>query len=98
MLAIFGVAWVFPNSVRNPLLQWKVKGLQKKNKAVCRLALICLFWCIWEERNRRTFKDEEFFNQSLKDFFSQTLFEWFRDSLELDFPSILNFLDTLFCG
>ena len=98
LLAFFGVTWLFPNSVRNLLLQWKVKGLPKKIRAVWRLAPICLFWCVWKERNRRTFKDEDLSEQGLKDLFFRTLFEWTKDSLELDFPSMLIFLENLFCG
>ncbi|RVW57227.1 hypothetical protein CK203_099699 [Vitis vinifera] len=49
------VVWVFPASMENLLLEWKIKGLGKKRRAVWRLAPICLFWCIWGERNRRTF-------------------------------------------
>ena len=98
LLVLFGVTWVFPVSLRNLLLQWKVKGFQKKNRAIWCLAPICLFWCVWKECNRRTFKDEELSDQGLKDLFFQTLFEWTRDSLELDFPSMLIFLDTLCCG
>ena len=52
LLSSFGLVWVFPTSVRNLLLEWKVKGLGKKRKAVWRLAPICLFWCIWQERNQ----------------------------------------------
>ena len=49
LLSSFGLVWVFPASVRNLLLEWKVKGLEKKRRAVWRLASICLFWCIWGE-------------------------------------------------
>ena len=31
-------------SVRNLLLEWKFKGLDKKRSIVLRKALICLFW------------------------------------------------------
>ena len=74
LLALFGVAWVFPDLVRNLLLQWKVEGFQKKNRAVWCLAPICLFWCVWKERNQRLFKDEELSDQGLKDLFFRTLF------------------------
>ena len=86
LLALFGVTWVFLDSVRNLLLQWKVKGFQRKNRAVWGLAPICIFWCVWKECNRRIFKDEELFDQGLKALFFWTLFEWTRDSLELDSP------------
>ena len=46
---VFGLVCVFPSLVKNLLLQWKVKGLNKKKRVVWRLALICLFWCIWKE-------------------------------------------------
>ena len=48
LLSSFGVVWVFPASVRNLLLKWKVKGLGKKRRAVWRLASICLF-CVFGE-------------------------------------------------
>ena len=55
LLSSFGVVWVFPDSVRNLLLEWKIKGLGKKRSVVWRMTPICLFWCIWGERNRRMF-------------------------------------------
>ena len=33
LLAIFGLVWVFPTLVRNLLLEWKVKRLDKKKRA-----------------------------------------------------------------
>ena len=51
LLLSFFWTWVFPASVRNLLLKWKVKGLRKKRRVVWRLAPICLFWCIWGEQN-----------------------------------------------
>ncbi|KAJ9700572.1 hypothetical protein PVL29_006059 [Vitis rotundifolia] len=55
LLYMLGVLWVFSASVRNLLLEWKIKGIGKKRCAVWRMAPICLFWCIWGERNRRMF-------------------------------------------
>ena len=45
----FELVWVFLASMRNLLLEWKVKGLGKKRRVVWRLTPICLFWCIWGE-------------------------------------------------
>ena len=94
LLAVFGLVWVFPASMRNHLQQWKCKGLKKKKRTVWRLAL----GGIWKEHNLRIFKDEELSNQRLKDFFIQSLLEWSQDPLELENPSLLNFLDALYCG
>ena len=73
-------------------------GLDKKKRAVWHFAPICLFWCNWKEHNQRTFKDEEFSDQRLKVFFIWSLLEWSYDYLDLENPSILNFLDALYCG
>ena len=88
----FGLVWVFSASVRNLLLEWKVKGLGKKRRVVWRLVPICLFWCIWGERNWRTFQEEEMSDPCLRSFFFRSLLEWFQQFLDLDSPSFLNFL------
>ncbi|KAJ9701144.1 hypothetical protein PVL29_006475 [Vitis rotundifolia] len=92
LLSNFGVMWVFPASVRNLLLEWKIKGLGKKRCAVWRMVPICLFWCIWGERNRRTFQEEEMSDTSLRNLFSRSLFEWSQQILVLDYLTFLNFL------
>ena len=76
LLSSFGVVWIFSASVRNLLLEWKVKGLGKKRRTVWRLTPICLFWCIWGERNRRTFQEEEMSNTCLRNLFFRSLLEW----------------------
>ena len=43
LLSSFGVIWVFPTSVRNLLLEWKIKGLEKKMSVVWKMVPICLF-------------------------------------------------------
>ena len=43
VLSSFGVVWVFPNSVRNLLLEWKIKDLGKKRSVVWKMTPICLF-------------------------------------------------------
>ena len=84
LLSFFGVIWVFPNLMRNLLGEWKIKGLGKKRKAVWRLAPICLFWCIWGERNRRIFQEEEMSDTSLRKLFLRSLLEWSQQFLDLD--------------
>ena len=76
LLTSFGPVWVFPNSMKKLLLEWKVKGLRKKKRAVWRLTPICLFWCTWEKQNWRTFQEEEMFDQSLRKLFTCSLLEW----------------------
>ena len=66
LLAAFGLVWVFLALMRNLLLEWKFKGLDKKKRIVWHLALICLFWCILKEHNGKTFEDDELLDQILK--------------------------------
>ena len=50
LLSSFGVVWVFPDSVRNLLLEWKIKGLGKKRSVVWRMVPICLFSVFGESK------------------------------------------------
>ena len=85
----FGVMWVFPDSVRNLLLEWKIKALGKKRSVVWRTMPICLFWCIWGERNRRMFKEEEMLDTSLRNLFLRSLLEWSQQFMDLSLFSEL---------
>ena len=89
---IFWTSVVFPASVRNLLLEWKVKGLGKKKRLVWRLVPICLSWCICREHNQRTFQKEELSDQCLRNLFFRSLLEWSQQFLDLDFLSFLKFL------
>ena len=59
-----------------------------------KMALICLFCCIWGERNRRTFLEEEMSNTSLRKLFLWSLLEWSQQfvDLDLDYLSFRNLL------
>ena len=83
---------MFPDSVRNLLLEWKIKGLGKKRSVVWRMTPICLFWCIWGERNRRMFQEEEMSNTSLRNLFLRSPLEWSQQIMDLDYLSFLNFV------
>ena len=43
LLALFGLVWVFPTSMIDLLLQWKVRALQKKKMAVCSNLFILVY-------------------------------------------------------
>ncbi|WKA03180.1 hypothetical protein VitviT2T_021306 [Vitis vinifera] len=94
LFSSFGVVWVLPDSVRNLLLEWKMKGMGKKRSVVWKMAPICLFWCIWGERNRRTFLEEEMTNTRLRKLFLRSLLEWSQQfmDLDLDYLSFRNLL------
>ncbi|RVW37057.1 Translation initiation factor IF-2, chloroplastic [Vitis vinifera] len=93
LFALFGVSWVLPFSVRETLLSWNGFFMGKNRKKVWRAAPLHIFWTVWKERNRLTFKDESVSIQRLKHSFILTL--WAEAKLFIDnCPlTIANFID-----
>ena len=89
MFSIFGIWWLISDLIRETFLRWCGSFVDRRHKA-WRVALSCIFWTIWKERNRRCFECEELLNQRLKDIFLNNFLVWVRDEGE----SI--FLCTLF--
>ena len=54
--SFFGVAWVFPSSIRQALEGWKGSFVGKRRKGVQRATSLCLLWTIWNVRNGVAFK------------------------------------------
>jgi hypothetical protein len=48
---------------------------------------VLLLWCLWRERNDRSFEDRERMMVELKSFFN-ILYLW---TFALDFPNVINF-------
>ena len=55
---------------------WQGQFAWHRHIDVWRLVPHCLMWCIWCERNARSFKDCERSLLEIKSFFLHTLFEW----------------------
>ncbi len=73
VLRSFGVLWVFPESITVPLSGW-YNYFGKQNSKVWNLVPLCLMWTIWQERNNRTFEDEEHSLPKLVELFYGLLF------------------------
>ena len=56
---------------------------------------LCIFWCLWWERNTRSFEGTERSMLELKGIVLRTLMDWSKASGVLSFSSVLDFLD--FC-
>ena len=52
----FGISWVPLHTVQDCLFSWW-NWLGKHPSNIWNLVPMCLMWCIWRERNRRTFED-----------------------------------------
>ena len=54
----FGISWVLPSTVPDLLFGWW-NWLGKHSSKIWNLVPLCLLWCLWRERNQRTFEDLE---------------------------------------
>ena len=63
---LFGVMWVLPLSARDTLLGWHGSFVGKKRRKAWMVALLCLFWLVWKERNMIAFENEDLSIQGVK--------------------------------
>lgn len=56
---LFGVAWVMSRRVRDLLVSWRGQLGQCMVLELWRFAPLCLLWCIWREKNARSFEGRE---------------------------------------
>ena len=75
-LAITDYNWVFPLMVCQFLLAWQSASVGKKRKRVWLAAPLCLFWTLWNERNRADFENETPSVHRIKSTFLFTLWSW----------------------
>jgi hypothetical protein len=54
----FRMSWVMPRWVIDLLTRWWFSG-RPRSAAVWKMTPICFFWCLWRERNNRSFEDLE---------------------------------------
>jgi hypothetical protein len=76
LFQLFGVAWVMPRRVRELLVSWRGQLGNRTALKMWRLAPLCLMWCIWRERNARSFEDRETVMLELKKMMLQSLYTW----------------------
>ena len=94
-LVIFGVQWVFPESVIEVLLSWRGSFVGKKRKNTWNSIPLCIFWTVWKERNRLAFRGGSLDIQKFKNFFVCNLWSWARVYIGEDTYSLLGFLEWL---
>ena len=89
------MTWVLPCLVRETLLGWFGSFVGKKRKKAWKLALLCLFWVVWKERNVITFDKEEFLVHRLKHCFVCSLWSWTKLYIDVCPLSLIDFFDWL---
>jgi hypothetical protein len=93
VLSLFGMHWVMPRRVVDLLDCWQGRLGWHQNIEIWKAIPHCLMWCIWRERNERTFEDSERNILALKTMFFRTLFDWMSASGLFSFTSLVEFLD-----
>ena len=71
--------------------------LERKEKRRGMQPLLCLFWTLWKERNRRIFEDTELADQAILQSFLYTFSDWVRVHVDCTSWSIFDFIDWLGC-
>lgn len=75
-LCMFGVEWVMLRQVVKLLECWKRRFSQNDLNVVWNVISSCLMWCIWRERNARSFEDYKKTSSDLQLCFLKSLFGW----------------------
>lgn len=91
---MFGIHWVLPLSTFDLLVDWWFKGGSKKAKVIWYMAPHSILWCIWKERNARTFDGVEKSTIELKSSFVKPLFMWFSSYSNTRNLSFVEFIES----
>ncbi|WJZ87793.1 hypothetical protein VitviT2T_007145 [Vitis vinifera] len=94
-LVIFGVQWVFSESVIEVLHGWRGSFVGKKRKKIWNSIPLCIFWTVWKERNRIVFRGGSLDIQKFKNSFVCNLWGWAKVYIGEETYSLLGFLEWL---
>ena len=78
VFVLFGIQWVFPETIKEVLLNWKGPFVGKKRKKIWKSIPLYIFWTLWKERNRLAFRGGVIAIQKLKNNFVCNLWCWVR--------------------
>jgi hypothetical protein len=67
-------------------------------KEIWRLALLCVMWCIWHERNALIFEDVKISVVELQKYRINLLHMWIAAHHRLDVPTLVDFLNLSSIG
>jgi hypothetical protein len=71
----FGMSWVMLKRVIDLFACWWKSG-RPKSAAVWKMVPICIFWCVWKERNLSCFEDQKNSMEDILASFFHTLYLW----------------------
>jgi hypothetical protein len=85
------MSWVMPRRVIDLFACWWKFG-RPKSAATWKMVPICIFWCVWRERNLICFEDLESSMEDILASFFHTLYLW---TLAFLSPLTISFADFL---
>jgi hypothetical protein len=89
----FGMSWVMPRRVIDLFACWWKSG-RPMSAAIWKIVSICIFWCVWKEKNLRCFEDLKSSIEDILALFFHTLYLWTVVFLS---PLAISFVDFLVC-
>ena len=96
--SLFGVHWVMPARVLDLLSCWQGSLGRHQNCFIWRAVPHCVMWCLWRERNARTFEGCERNIFDLKLLLLRTLFDWMLATGLFSFKIVFGILWSLYCS
>jgi hypothetical protein len=92
----FGVEWIMLRKVIQLLDSWRGQVGRNNILEVWRIVPLCIIWCIWRERNARSFGDYKISVAKLSSGVFKSLYAWMTVYNSPHFSSFTEFLD--FCS
>jgi hypothetical protein len=93
IFSLFGIEWVMPRRVLELLTSSGASVGDDRAKEAWQLALLCLLWCIWRERNARLFEDVETSMVEIRKCLLNMLYLWIASHHCLNGFSYVEFLN-----
>ena len=93
--ALFKVQWVMHSIIRGVFLSWCKIFVGKERKKARKATMLCLFWTILRERNRRAFDNCETMDQLIKKKKLYLFWDWVRLYNEVGSMLLVDFVDWL---
>lgn len=94
---LFDFSQVLPFSVKILQQEWRGSFVSKNRKKIWRTATLCLFWILWQERNKKYFDGIQHSDRALKGTLICTLFHWTGQHIQDGPSSLLDSFDWLLC-
>ena len=93
VLGLFGVHWVMARSAIELLACWQGRFGHHRKGDIWMAVSYCLMWCLWRERNNRSFEDTERIIPDLKLYFLRTLLDWLSAGQSHTLFFVVNLID-----